>query len=507
MKTAHQLFTLLLLLIISAPIFAAAPMAHLTYFEEDKEKFLIGKIAGNEPITYCIHIAPEYADKIISYDDVDKQIRLAFKIWTSGIAALIRKSGREEEFADILNILEKDPRLQKLPSCNFTAFDEDIIKHIQKPAVTNPAADISYYIYDYTFIKNWSGKQNSFYNTNPIPFVAISWENCSFNLSNFETFKLSGSTSISYNEAYAAAFNILVDNILKTHNSDYKAMKKLWAEYRSIMNFYPMAHFTINYVISHETGHAIGLADQYESGLTNADALYATVKPRKSLMDQEFYLTCDDADGIITLMDRVNNIKRSFASLCNDGIKFRDSKEYFYGPDKWRKFTEDDIKTSITVGKGSNENNLFYSKKTFEIDINNEYNKTYLEEQGFNIKDFENAPPKNLYFTEYGYYKKINGKDKSVGEWHNVLKTKRKNKQIVINIFDDEGKQLSSELVTVEENGEIISRKELPLAYNNAKNTTGGNKESTSGERKKDEFKKELNKKLQQKILQQNLPF
>ena len=61
-------------------------------------------------------------------------------------------------------------------------------------------------------------------------------------------------------------------------------------------------------VVTHELGHSLGLADQYlpyqdNPGRNNADPRYSTVESGDSIMNHNTGLTCDDADGIINLMD------------------------------------------------------------------------------------------------------------------------------------------------------------------------------------------------------------
>lgn len=75
----------------------------------------------------------------------------------------------------------------------------------------------------------------------------------------------------------------------------------------------------------HEMGHYFGLADQYK--FANASKRYKTKETRPSIMRNENALTCDDADGIITLMDRFYNKPRTFLSICGDGVKFVNGME------------------------------------------------------------------------------------------------------------------------------------------------------------------------------------
>lgn len=54
----------------------------------------------------------------------------------------------------------------------------------------------------------------------------------------------------------------------------------------------------------HEIGHSLGLSDQYEQARSfTSHAVYSTDETSKSIMDENSRLTCDDADGIINLID------------------------------------------------------------------------------------------------------------------------------------------------------------------------------------------------------------
>ena len=80
--------------------------------------------------------------------------------------------------------------------------------------------------------------------------------------------------------------------------------------------------------VSHELGHAFGLADQYSGATIKSSFLYSSKIRRPSIMNKSQYITCDDADGLITVIDRLkNNDKhREFHSLCKDGIFIKDGQ-------------------------------------------------------------------------------------------------------------------------------------------------------------------------------------
>lgn len=74
-------------------------------------------------------------------------------------------------------------------------------------------------------------------------------------------------------------------------------------------------------VALHEIGHSLGLADQYKKGyLSNAHPAIGSEAYRESVLDEANYITCDDADGIINLIDLIKQThlggRSGWASLC-----------------------------------------------------------------------------------------------------------------------------------------------------------------------------------------------
>lgn len=79
--------------------------------------------------------------------------------------------------------------------------------------------------------------------------------------------------------------------------------------------------YSIENTLTHELGHAFGLADQYIKAIVQADFLYTSNVRRPSIMDcEEEHVTCDDIDGFIVSIYRTLDINKDFYSLCADGI-------------------------------------------------------------------------------------------------------------------------------------------------------------------------------------------
>lgn len=78
--------------------------------------------------------------------------------------------------------------------------------------------------------------------------------------------------------------------------------------------------------MTHELGHAFGLADEYSGSIYTGSFIYNSRIRRPSIMDNSQYITCDDADGFITSIDRLNGTKREFYSLCKDALFIKNGR-------------------------------------------------------------------------------------------------------------------------------------------------------------------------------------
>lgn len=103
--------------------------------------------------------------------------------------------------------------------------------------------------------------------------------------------------------------------------------------------------WSVQHTLTHEMGHALGLADQYENA-DNASVVYSTShrisSPYKetqniSIMADSESLGCDDADAVVYALDYLANyqlppekysarVRTGWASFCNDGTIFQDLK-------------------------------------------------------------------------------------------------------------------------------------------------------------------------------------
>ncbi|WP_428897967.1 hypothetical protein Dip518_000154 [Parelusimicrobium proximum] len=312
-------------LLFSAPLLAA-PMSHLSGFEEDKNTFLAYKLIDPYKTDYnfCVEAAPD-----VKTDKIIKRTKQAFYDWTLGIAEIIRKSGRTEEFADIIEILAKPVNLQMDSACERAVAQNRFNSTITQRAVIADKYDLILLVDPLSF------KGRNFGITKTLAFFSRDIQQ--------------GNPGIAIpGEKTAKNFNNYL--MLKTAQS----------------------------VFTHEMGHAFGLGDQYKKGAGNSDALYSTFKQRRSIMNEANSLSCDDADGIITLIDRARGQKRTFASLCRDGVVFKngmqmiekESEKILYTKKKNYKVTNVYI---INPDTYQDKEYTSYKKMTFKLNNANRY--------------------------------------------------------------------------------------------------------------------------------------
>ncbi|MBR3603574.1 MAG: hypothetical protein IKL48_02650 [Elusimicrobiaceae bacterium] len=218
------------------------------------EKYLIHKVLKEEQIV---------VDLILDVRDVDKREKMEKMIWDSYYqwfaypAQKIKEQEREEEFADILPLLNKEV------SVRFSIDNPDIyIAVVDQDFVIQTCGEGAFGCYH----------AHSEYNPD-IPIIYIARND----------FRLKISKGLNYSKETIAL---------------------------------------------HEIGHSLGLSDQYDLGKdATTHSVYHSTSPRRSIMRQSTKLTCDDADGIINLIDIARGTSRGgetgWRSLC------RKSKDYY----------------------------------------------------------------------------------------------------------------------------------------------------------------------------------
>lgn len=353
---------LFLPLLLVASSLCAEPMARLISYNANRPRYLAPKLARGENISYCTYLS-ETGKQVTDPEDFDKTVRLAVKLWTVYPAYLIRKAGREQEFAPVLKALEQTPLLNKLPACDFSAFGKKNQSVLNPPPAKKPQtrADVSFFFEDIFFAKlHKMDKISSYFTLNPIPHVLIT-NQVRQNHAKPETWGAK-------QQQKTALFNDLRERILNTPASRHETMAELLEELTLLLHGFGYSNTSLLYTVLHETGHAVGLADQHK--WINNDKIYTTLSPRQSVMDYATtFLTCDDADGVITLFDDALGIKRSFKSLCGDEISFDDGKEWFEGDKKMETNTRD-YRTVRTYHSDTKNTGIYDWEERLYVNLN-----------------------------------------------------------------------------------------------------------------------------------------
>lgn len=247
---------LLFLCLCAADIFAAQWGALLDYTmtseNEDAmqaptgRRYLLNSILAGKPLYVWVDLGYLSEEKRPEYE---KLIAAEYARWFAYPAQLIRKAGREEEFADVLPVLDR-------------GIDVQFVQEESK-------ADIGFYIF--------SAKRVGEICREP-----------------------------------AIGCYIKRDN----------EMPRIFVPSNQfIPQTLSFGKRSARYIALHEIGHSLGLSDQYkQSRNKNTHMIYSTQETPKSVMNRNVRLTCDDADGMINLIDISRGSSRGgefgWRSLC-----------------------------------------------------------------------------------------------------------------------------------------------------------------------------------------------
>lgn len=178
----------------------------------------------------------------------EEMISQNYNEWFAQTAKIIRSAGREQEFADVLQIL-----------------DRGISVEFSRPG---QAADIVFYIVPFKEMQQACGKTagGCYIRGNDMPTI-------------------------------------------------YLPKNQL------LMALLSAGRVNTRRIGVHEIGHSLGLSDQYKQARNkNTHDRYSSVQTGKSVMNHSGSLTCDDADGIVNLIDIAQGTARGgnkgWKSLC-----------------------------------------------------------------------------------------------------------------------------------------------------------------------------------------------
>ena len=314
-------YLLTLFMIFSAALVFAAPLdyAHLLIYD-DVDKDFFEKFISGEETTYMVCVE-EYSNGKQLKDDIAKQIFLdSFDNWLERTKYYISENKKEEDFKDILEILNNKQNLRQLP-CSFS--EEGEIK-LDADLTVVYKLDASDYCGD-----------------------AIS------------CFLIPQSA-------------LIVSTIADSSIEEYKKF------------------------VTHELGHAFGLADQYSGAMYDGSFLYNSKVKRPSIMDDSEKVTCDDADGFITSIDRTlnkiltQNKEREFYSLCSDGVFIKNGQaviregEVYQFPENYDYFN-----TEVKISYDTEFDDTYIIDMTLTNFILNQEGLDLIQDMGFNVQDLE----------------------------------------------------------------------------------------------------------------------
>lgn len=282
----------------------AEPYGHLDDVATQPHTFLAHRLLTADSLRYCVDLfSPN--NPLISRQDAEVLIQAALREWTHGVALQIRQRGREAEFEDIVALLDKPLTLSSVPGCEALAQAHGTVS----PQDTQ--ADIVFLISAKRCEEKFK-KTTSFYlpaTTNQVPLICLR-----------ETELENPLRPIAPNEYIPQASTAQGQQILHARQAVFNAVagghytadtqQSLWETNR----FFSYDGPTLFSTIVHELGHAFGLQDEY---LPQRPDTQASKQAGIGIM-QNLYspLTCDEIDGMITLLDRLSHTRRTFRSFC-----------------------------------------------------------------------------------------------------------------------------------------------------------------------------------------------
>lgn len=321
---------LILAFLCGAPLLSyAAPYSHIEEIAEvGAERFLAKKLLTQSAITYCVSIPEQKQKMLATEDELALMTESALREWTYGIALRIRQAGRANEFQDILSVLEKPLSLQRVSVC-------DLSKH---PAISSvyPQLDPNGEKADLTILfapqycTQLKGEINSFFvfdYKDTTPFICLNGRH-------------SNSVRPPQKDDYFPSLAQPKPENAPLSNKDLVFNSPSWfkrvaqggytaeeqAYFWRLNRLFEYDGHTFFDILVHETGHAFGLADEY---LPSRPKRYASTEAGGGLMKDAYQtISCDEIDGMITLLDRFSGKQRTFKSFCEGRKRIKNGTEY-----------------------------------------------------------------------------------------------------------------------------------------------------------------------------------
>lgn len=213
---------------------------------DEVPRYIIFKIASGESVNYCIDNFSSVSDETVS-----ARVQESFNEWMKSTYKYIVKSSRAKEFEDLKDILTRPVKLNRV-ACGHLAYDKEgdvpsVLKEVNKQR-TAPA-------------------------TEDIRFIFVN----------------SGASADCSNSSATGC-----------HRGGQKTLEGFIPQQIQVL-----ATNKGYSTLLHEVGHSLGLSDQYLSARGNSYELYGSSKVNPSVMDGENTIKCDDAEGIINMLDCV----------------------------------------------------------------------------------------------------------------------------------------------------------------------------------------------------------
>ena len=256
----RKIILLIVCLLAGAGAYAAAPWGAMRDYVDPSaasdqssafragHHYLMPQLISGAPVRVLLELLPTDEDKRPQYEELIAQI---YDRWFSETAQIIRSEGREQEFADVLEILDRGISV---------VFPKQ-----------GQAVDIRIYILPFKEVQSACGYLASGCYINP-----------------------------------------------------YKAQEKpiiYLPKNQFLLKFLSGGEINLSRIGMHEVGHSLGLSDQYKKAKDRTShARYASAAAGKSIMNRSRSITCDDADGIVNLIDIARGTARGgnagWKSLC-----------------------------------------------------------------------------------------------------------------------------------------------------------------------------------------------
>ena len=309
-----RIFFILSALCVSALAWAA-PFGHLENVAVKPSLFLADKLAKQQPITYCVELgAKETLD--ISLPEAALYIRAALKEWTYGIALQIETAGRGKEFAAVIPLL-KNARFQQV-ACDLSAHPAGA--DYFAPSGAPRQADISILI-SKNYCETYFRKSTAFYMEDyksAAPFICVMPRYAGL-LQNTDRIAVH---ILNAEQKAVLAKRLPLLNRIAQEPYTPADQRHLW----QLNRLYSYDGPTYFAAITHELGHAFGLADEYTAN--NLDPLHQTSTPGQGIMRRLYDpIGCAETEGMLTLLGRYGKGPRAFAGFCPNSAFYTDGVE------------------------------------------------------------------------------------------------------------------------------------------------------------------------------------